>query len=94
MGEDNALTVTDEDKWRLHKGCIHDDIVRVALAGFLCAHFDQHGIEIDPRIFDDCLKMFSAAMSRPDVVNQAAEKVVVLQAARAAEQAERRKGMH
>lgn len=82
MGEDDALTVTADDKWRLHKGCIHDDIVQVALVGFLCAHFDKHGIEIDPQIFADVIKAFSLAMQNPEVVSKAAEHVVQLEAER------------
>lgn len=94
MGEDAALTVTDDDKWRLHKGCVHDDIVQIALSGFLCAWFDKHGIEIEPDIFRTVIKAFSLAMQNPEVINKSIEHVVQLQAQHEVEQAERRRHMH
>lgn len=81
------MPVTDDQKYRLHKACLHDEDVRIAIAGFLVARFDSYGIQVDPEIFADALRDFSMAMSSPEVIEKS---IALLEAIKA----KRREGMH
>jgi len=75
------MTISADDRYRLHKGCVHDEIVQIALSGFLHAHFDSFGVSIDREIFDEAIRAFSIAMSRPEIITEAADMVAKMRAA-------------
>jgi hypothetical protein len=75
------VAISADDRYRLHKGCVHDEIVQIALSGFLRAHFDSLGVSIDREIFDMAIRAFSIAMSRPEIITEAADMVAKMRAA-------------
>jgi hypothetical protein len=81
------MAVTADQIDRLSKGCIHDEDVRIALAGWLVARFETLGVSIDPEIFTMALDDFAFAMGNPILLQRSLAALEQLKRARA-------KGMH
>lgn len=88
------MTISTDQQWRLHKACLHDEDVRIALVGFLVAHFHKIGVEIDPEIFDEAIGGFALAMANPEIITRCVAVVAAVRAERQAAAAERRTKMN
>lgn len=57
------MIITSEEKFKLHRACLHDDVVVAMLTGFLARHIAEYGPGIE--VISDGIERFAEAMRNP-----------------------------
>jgi hypothetical protein len=65
-----ADVLTDSERERLRGGNVHDDLMRMAMAGFVNQHLEACG-GVSVRNLLVSFRLFSAALNQPGIVEDA-----------------------